>query len=393
METEVEKVKIVYITPSIYLAGGVERVLTTKVNYLAAQSDKFDVTIILTDGAGKVPFYKLHDNVKVINLEIGFEELWGLSFYRKIPVYLRKQRLYKHRLSNELMRLKPNITISTLRREINFLCDIRDGSIKMGEMHVNRQNYRNFEAGDSNWIKRLFAKWWMWHLVTKLKQLDKVVVLTDEDMQSWNDLPNVCVIPNPLPAIPIKRSNLKEKRIIAVGRYTYQKGFDLLLQAWSRVEMELPNWRLSIFGSGDRTPYQQLACDLRIDDRRMELCEATDNIEEEYLQSSIFVFSSRFEGFGMALLEAMSYGLPSISFDCPCGPKDIINNDVDGILVKNGDALALAQAITRLARDPEKMKHLSNDSIQIAQKYDIKVIGKQWEDLFNRILSTKCTTT
>ena len=382
-----EKLRIAYITPSLYIAGGVERVLTTKVNYLAAQSDKYDVTIILTDGAGREHFYKLHDNVKVVNLRIDFEELWALSFFRKIPVYLRKQRLYRRRLRDELMLLKPHITISTLRREINFLCDIHDGSLKIGEMHVNRQNYRNFESNNSHWIKRLFAKWWMHRLLIKLKQLDKLVVLTNEDKHSWGDLPNVCVIPNPLPAIPNKRCNLKEKRVIAVGRYTYQKGFDLLLQAWSRVETELPDWRLSIFGSGDRTPYRQLACDLRLDDRRFELCDATDSIEEEYLQSSMFVFSSRFEGFGMALLEAMSYGLPSISFDCPCGPKDIINNGVDGVLVKTGDALELAQAITQLARDPEKMKLLSDYSIQTAQKYDIKAIGAQWEKLFNKILS------
>ena len=362
--------------------------MTTKVNYLSAQRDKYDVTIILTDGVGKEPFYKLHDNVKVVNLGIDFEELWTLSFFRKIPVYLRKQHLYRKRLRDELMLLKPNITISTLRREINFLCDIHDGSLKVGEMHVNRQNYRNFESNDINWIKRLFAKWWMHRLLTKLKRLDKVVVLTNEDKHSWRDLTNVCVIPNPLPAIPNKRCSLKEKRVIAVGRYTYQKGFDLLLQAWSRVETELPDWRLSIFGSGDRTPYRQLACDLRLDDRRMELCDATDNIEEEYLQSSIFVFSSRFEGFGMALLEAMSYGLPSISFDCPCGPKDIIDNGVDGVLVKTGDSLALAQAITQLARNAEKMMLLSNSSIQKAQKYDIKTIGAQWEDLFNKLLFT-----
>ena len=377
------KLKIVYCTPSIYMAGGVERVLTSKVNYLASQGDKYDITILLTDGAGKPPFYALSDKVKVIHLGIEFEELWGLSFIRKIPVYLRKQRLYKRRLTEELMRLRPDITVSTLRREINFLCDIPDGSRKVGELHVSRRNYRNFEPGDTNWLKDLFSKWWMWRLVKKLRRLDKFVVLTNEDMATWNELNNVCVIPNPLPAIPTTRSPLKEKRVIAVGRYAYQKGFDLLLQAWSRAECELPDWHLCIFGAGDRTPYQQLATDLKLDDTRCELCEATRNISEEYLRSSLFVFSSRFEGFGMALVEAMSYGLPVISFDCPCGPKDIVNNGIDGILVESGNVEELAKAIVRLAKDRELMQHLADEAVMTARKYDINTIGSQWEKLFN----------
>ena len=374
------KLKIVYCTPSIYIAGGVERVLTSKVNYLAGQGH--DVTIILTDGNGRQPFYQLSDKVKVVNLNIGFEELWSLSFFWKIPVYLRKQRQYRRALEEELMKLRPDFTISTLRREINFICDIPDGSKKIGELHVNRQNYRNFESGDTNAVKWLFSKWWMHRLVGKLKRLDKFVVLTNEDMAAWKELDNVCVIPNPLPYLPEKRSPLAEKRIIAVGRYVYQKGFDLLLQAWSSVEKELPDWRLSVFGAGDQTPYRRLARDLKLDESRCELCGAVENISEEYLNSSMFVFSSRFEGFGMVLLEAMSYGLPAVSFDCPCGPKDIVSHGRDGILVESGNVSELAKAIVGLAKDEQRRRQLSDEAIMTARKYAVSTIGRQWEDLF-----------
>ena len=109
-------IKIVYCTPSIYIAGGIERVLTTKVNYLANQADKYEITIILTDGYGKEPFFPLSDKVKVVNLNIGFEELWSMSFVQKIFAYLKKQRRFKRMLRQELMRLKPDICVSTLRR-------------------------------------------------------------------------------------------------------------------------------------------------------------------------------------------------------------------------------------------------------------------------------------
>ena len=137
--------KIVYLTPALYMAGGVERVLTLKANYFAEHFG-YDITIILTERKDKPFFYPLSDKINVINLNIGFEELWTCSFVKKIFVYLKKQRRYKKLLSEQLMQLHPDITVSLLRREINFLNSIHDGSKKVGELHINRANYRNFNT-------------------------------------------------------------------------------------------------------------------------------------------------------------------------------------------------------------------------------------------------------
>ena len=158
--------KLVYLTPALYMAGGVERVLTLKANYFAEHFG-YDVTIVLTEGKGKPLFYPLSDKIKIINLDINFEELWTCSFVKKIIVYLKKQRQYKQKLSAILMDIRADITISLLRREINFINDIPDGSRKIGELHVNRANYRNFEANESNLVKNLFAKFWMQSLVRR----------------------------------------------------------------------------------------------------------------------------------------------------------------------------------------------------------------------------------
>ena len=249
--------KLVYLTPALYMAGGVERVLTLKANYFAEHFG-YDVTIILTEGKGKSPFYPLSERIKVVNLNIGFEQLWNCSFLKKIFVYLKKQRQYKKALTAELMKLCPDITVSLLRREINFLIGIKDGSKKIGELHVNRLNYRNFEANDTNFIKQLFAKLWMFSLVKQLKRLDRFVVLTEEDMLAWPELQNVSVIPDPLSFVPTAQSSLSVKRVIAVGRYVYQKGFDLLLQAWAKIERQCPDWMLVVYGDGDRAPYEHL---------------------------------------------------------------------------------------------------------------------------------------
>ena len=374
--------KIVYCTPSIYIAGGIERVLTTKVNYLSQKG--YDVTIILTDGKGKDPFFPLSENVKVINLDIGFEELWNKSFLPKTFLYLKKQHIYKRKLRETLMAIRPDITISTLRREINFINDIPDGSKKIGEMHINRQNYRNFEANDTNAMKRLFGRLWMSQLLRKLKRLDRMVVLTKEDAAAWKEIGKLSIIPNPLPGTGnIMRSTLDNKRVIAVGRYTYQKGFDLLLTAWKKVEEQCPDWSLYVFGDGDRTPYAKLAGDLGV--KHCHLNGSSQDIQREYSDSSIFVCSSRFEGFGMVILEAMACGLPAISFNCPLGPGSLIDSQKNGLLIKNGDTEALAAGIIQLASSPEQRKKMAKGAIRKSESYDISHIGKQWEELFDSL--------
>ena len=384
MPETTNKLKLVYITPALYMAGGVERVLTLKANYFAEHFG-YNITIILTEGKDEPLFYALSNKIKVINLNIGFEELWTCSFFKKIFVYLKKQRQFKKALTNELMRIRPDITISLLRREINFINDIKDGSRKIGELHVNRANYRNFEANDSNFIKTLFAKFWMHSLVAKLKKLNRFVVLTEEDKDAWPELKNIRVIPDPLSFLPTKYSELKERCVIAVGRYVYQKGFDLLLQAWSKIEKLYPDWQLVIFGDGDRTPYEKQMKTFGVDAKRCHLNGPTPNIQQEYVNSSIFVFSSRFEGFGMVLVEAMACGLPVVSFDCPCGPKDIVRDGEDGLLVENGNIDLLASSLSRLMNDETLRQSMSKAGLKNVQRFNIEQIAEQWRLLFESL--------
>ena len=380
-----QKLKIVYITPALYMAGGVERVLTLKANYFAEHFG-YDITIILTEGKGKTLFYPLSDKIKVINLNIGFEELWTCTFAQKILVYLKKQRQFKKALTNVLMSIQPDITVSLLRREINFINGIKDGSRKIGELHVNRANYRNFETNDSNFIKNIFAKFWMCSLVSKLKKLDHFVVLTEEDKSAWPELQNICVIPDPLSFVPNQVSRLSEKRVIAVGRYVYQKGFDLLLQSWAKIEKQFPDWEMAIFGDGNREPYQRQMKELGIDSSRCHLNGPTAEIQKEYVKSSVFAFSSRFEGFGMVLIEAMACGLPVVSFACPCGPKDIVRDGEDGFLAENGNVDALAAKLSMLMNDTFLRNTMARAAVRNVQRFSMAKIAEQWKSLFDGLI-------
>ena len=374
--------RIVYCTPALYFAGGMERVLTMKANYFAEHFG-YDVTIILTDGKEKPIFYPLSDKVKVINLNIGFEELWACSFLKKIFFYLKKQYLYKKLLNRELMRIRPDITVSMLRREINFINDIQDGSKKIGEIHINRANFRNFEG--NNALKNLFSKFWMNSLLSKLQRLDRFVVLTEKDKEAWVELKNVCVIPNPLSFTSTRRSTLSEKRIIAVGRYCHEKGYDLLLKAWVIVQNRTTDWRLEIFGEGDRTQYEEMVDTLNLDRHRCVLNGRSSRIQDEFLNSSLSVCSSKFEGFGLVITEAMACGLPVVSFDCPWGPRAIISDGEDGMLVENGNVDKLAEALVLMIQNPKQRKAMADKAIENVQRFRIDQIAGLWKSLFESL--------
>lgn len=384
MPETAKKLKMVYVTPALYMAGGVERVLTLKANYFTEHFG-YDITIILTEGKDKPLFYPLSKKIKVINLGIGFEELWTCNFLKKIFVYLKKQRRYKKALTAELMRIHPDITISLLRREINFLNDIKDGSRKIGEMHINRANYRNFNTEHAGIVKKMFAKVWSGSLLGHLGKLDRLVVLTEKDREAWTELNNVEVIPDPLSIRPSSISSQTSKRVVAIARYSHEKGIDLLLQAWAKTEKTVSDWRLDVFGDGDRSAYERLIDELKIDRSRCQLHGRTNDVERECVKSSLFVLSSRFEGFGMVITEAMACGLPVVAFDCPWGPRAIIAGGEDGLLVENGNVNALADALVRLMDDEHFRRSMAEAGVRNVQRFGLDSIAGRWKSLFESL--------
>lgn len=381
-----KKISIVYCTPSLYIPGGVERVLTLKANYFA-DIFGYEVTIVLTDGLNRPNAFTLSDKVKVINLNINFEELWHCSFLNKMVKYLLKQYRYKKELKKLLMNIRPDITDSLLRREVNFITEINDGSVKIGELHVSKRNFRTYKDIETNFIKEYFSKYWISSTIPSIKRLKRFVVLTEEDKDSWNELNNVVAIPNPVSFTTKKKSNLTTKRILSVGRYDYVKGYDLLLKAWSKLENSFLDWRLDIYGAGNKGPYYKLIDELGIDQKRCGLNDSTDNIEKEYLESSVYVLSSRFEGFPMVLLEAMSCGLPVVSFACPCGPRDAIVDGVNGLLVRNGDVDELVKVLSRIMSNAELRSSISNAALDSIKRYNIDSIANRWRTLFEEVLN------
>lgn len=378
------KIQIAYCIPAIYYPSGMERVLILKANYLTEKGYK--IHIIITDGKNKKPYYDIHPDVSIHQLDIDYEELYHFSLVKRIFKYCAKQRQFKKKLDECLNTIKPDITISLLRRDINFINKMTDGSIKLGEIHFSKSNYRDFKHSKlPTFIQDSIKFFWMKQLIRHLKKLNKFIVLSYEDQKEWTELDNTMVIYNPLSFYPPQQSTCENKQVIAVGRYVEQKGFDRLIDAWSIVEKKHPDWTLKIFGDGMRERLQhQINC-LNIQTCILE--HSVPNIIDKYIESSIFVLSSNHEGFGMVIVEAMACGVPPIAFTCPCGPKDIIQNQIDGILVENGNIPELAQQICYLIENEDIRKEMGKNSRENVIKFLPENIMNQWITLFDTLIN------
>ena len=181
------------------------------------------------------------------------------------------------------------------------------------------------------------------------------------------------------------KSDLHVKRIISIGRYAYQKGYDLLLRAWAEIEKDYPDWQLTIYGMGNQYPLRSQMRILGIDPDRCLLNGPVNDVIKEYLNSSLFVLPSRFEGFGLVIIEAMSCGVPVVAFNCPMGPDEIISDGEDGFLVPVGDIHALADKLQILMQDNELRMKFSETAYRNSGRYHLDKISNQWIQLFSQL--------
>lgn len=378
-------IKIVYIIDDLYSQGGMQRVLTLKANFLAEQLG-YDITIIMTEEKELPLYYSLSPLVHTINLDINFYRMYNRT---SLPLKVIKYKWYMHRYKNmlekALMEIRPDIAVSLLRKDINFLNSIKDGSRKVGEIHFDRSNYRIFNGPFPRPIRQWISHLWMQQLIRQLKKLDCFVVLTNEDKKQWTELDNVICIHNPASFRDMPQHSTGEnKKVIAIGRYTYQKGFDLLLPAWKIVTERHQDWILCIYGGGEQLQYARLADELGIN-TTCHLHKETQNIDQKLTESSIFVLSSRYEGMPMVLGESMACGVPPIAFACHCGPRDIITDGIDGLLVENGNIGELAEKICYLIEHDEIRKQMGKRATENVKRFYIENIMPQWDQLFKTL--------
>jgi len=381
--------KIVYCTDSVCHAGGIQRITVAKANALA-DIEGNEVWIVVTDNKRPKTVLPFSGKVHLVDLDVNyFENDWKSRLHMLKGIFV-KRREHKRKLQQFLNTISPDIVISTGTSEKNFVPRMKVASNPsfIREIHFT-SNYRQLAA--NGWFEKLSA--WAGDIIDYhyyIREYDKIVVLTDEDKQlHWKKNDKVEVIPNPLTTEHNKRSTLKNKTVITAGRLTAQKNFSSLINIWQTVNKSHPDWKLEIWGEGNlRNELQQQIEDLQLKDSA-NLMGYTDDIISKFADASIFVCSSKFEGFGLVIVEAMSCGLPVVSYSCPCGPKDIITDGTDGFLIPINDERMMASRICNLIEQEDERLIMGAAALEKSKCYSSDIIVNQWIRLFDTLLSEK----
>lgn len=369
--------KLIYCHADVYNPGGMERVLLNKLRGWVERG--YDTMVVTTDQHGRPPFYEFPPEVRMVDLGINYKDDNNKNPIAKTLGYLRRRRKHRKALTELLMRERPDIVVSLFPSESSFIPDIHDGSLKMLEMHFNKQFRLQYNRkGLLGLADRIRTK----QDEKLVRKFDNFIVLTRQDAEMWGNLPNLGVMPNAAVTMPHREHQPGNHRVIAVGRLDYQKGFDRLLDAWALIPVELRKfWRLDIFGQGEWEEKLKQQIDTLGISESAAVNKPTDKIFDEYAASDFLVMTSHYEGFPMVMIEAMACGVPTVCFDFLCGPRDIIANGINGIIVPEGDLQALATAMQQLMEHPEQLAHLSEQAKRISEEFSQEVIMKRW-DLF-----------
>lgn len=378
--------KIMYVYDAIARVGGVERILVDKMNYLADVYG-YDVYLI-TSAQGNHPFsFPLSSKVKHTDINARFHVQYQYKYLKRLWMKLKLDRQFRQRLSRAVAQIDPDILIGTTYYKADVICRMKCRAKKIIESHCAKTY-----TGQNDGIKRNFLVQWLYNIQlarynrTIEKKSDAIVALTEGDAGEWDKKGKVFVIPNMTVQMSETRASCEIHRVISAGRLIYQKGYDLLIETWKFVYRKHPDWKLDIFGNGPL--YDELH--KQISDNGLEkvitIYPPTLRITEEYLQSSIYVMSSRYEGFGLVLIEAMSCGLPCISYDCPHGPETIITHNKNGILIPKNNIKQMANAICFLIEHGDIRKAYGMDAKRSIQRFNSANIMPQWSQLFSNTL-------
>lgn len=377
--------RIVYCLQALHRSGGIERVVTTKANYLARQGH--EVHIVTTDQRDGASAFPLDPSIRLHDLGLNYELDNRLGRWGRLRALRQKAGLHLEALRRLFAELRPDVAISTGFQERELLPRVGDGSKKICELHSSRET-PVLMYPETQRLLRLYGRYRMWQMRRLAKRYDRFVILTEEELPEWAGSDNVLTIHNPRPFVSETTVDTSQRKVIAVGRLEYQKNFATLLDVWAMIPREdFPDWQLNIYGSGPYHSRLQAQIErLGIGDRCV-LQGDTPEIRQRYMEHSIYVMCSHYEGLPMVLLEAQAVGLPIVSYALPSGPRDIVTDGVDGFLTPAGEPEALAAALRRLMADEELRQRMSEAAHRASERFALERIMARWEQLFSELLA------
>ena len=353
---------IIILASRLDLPGGIERALTNTANLFDSKGHK--VTLVILDETSQ-SFYSINASINIIQHPLSF----GIT--KEGNIFTRKMRMLSDvlKLRKLLRSLKPDYIIST---EYPFtVAAVLAGATKYTKVY-------SWEHHHHAWLEK--SKFWATLFNNACRKLNGIVCLNKEEADYYQKFCPVHVIPNFIENNTAKRSNADTKQILSVGWLIHRKGIDLMLKAAKDILNKHPDWSWKLIGDGEmKQSVLEFIQEENLQNRFILKQPSSSSIADEYLSSSLFVLTSRFEAFPMVLLEAMSFGLPCISFDCPSGPSDIITNNIDGLLIEKENVPKLTNAISILLGDEEKRKKMGELASINISRFSAEEVYKIWK--------------
>lgn len=356
-------VNVCFLSGDMSRTGGTERVLSIIANELSKKDDKFNIHILSITNESNSSYFTLNKNIKTERIlkskDVNFKKHY-FQVVKGIRQYIKKNKI--------------DILIDV--EVIASLFSIPAALFTKARL-IAWEHFNFYEDNGSS--LRVFSR----KLISRFS--DCIITLTEQDKMNYlnnlNIKGKIDFIYNPMENGDSTSCDIKAKQLISVGRLTYQKGFDMLCEVAKDVLKDNPEWKWIILGDGeDKEKLESKIKEYNLQGKLI-LKGKVSNVEDYYKNSSLYVMTSRFEGLPMTLLEAKSYKLPIVSFNCLTGPSEIVRNNINGFLIETGNVAAMVNKIDILLSDINKREDFSNKSNLDIEKFKLKPIVDKWENI------------
>lgn len=364
--------KIVYIFPAVAAKGGVERILADKMNLLAQESDS-EVFLLTYNQGGHPVAFALDERVRHIDMDVRLHAKYQYRGLRRLWEGWIRHRWLCQRIQRTLQEIRPDVLVTATFGELLLLLRLKGSIPLIVESHGGYEHLIDYPV--MNWRARRDIR----RRYRLLQKVDAIVSLTERDAEKWRAVyPQVHVIPNVVHLNPKGQcSEHVQRRILFVGRLAEQKGIPELMAVWRIVYERHPDWMLEVYGEGGLSHLCQHV-------KGVHVFSPVDDIWAKYVESSLLVSTSRWEPFGLVIPEAMSCGLPVVSFEGD-GPCSIISDGVDGFIVRERSIDVFADRVCQLIADKELRSRMGQAAIKSSRRYSAEEIMPQWMELFRRL--------
>lgn len=364
--------KILYVTDQLYLHGGIEKMLAQKINHWITNYN-YEVVLCTSEQRGHGFVYPVDAKLSHIDLAVNYTRT--KSYFH--PENLLKSIRHFNSLKALLKSQQPDIIISVnYTPEQFFLPFLAKHIPKVKEFHASGVTFTKPETIGEKLKNQLFLL---------LGRYEAKVVL-NPDEKKYYPFEGLSVIPNFIEIKAAQQRIIPEKTVLAAGRIAPVKQFDHLIKAWSQIASDFPDWQLKIFGNGDAhliAHLHNLIDDLQLSN--IQLLEATNHLEQEMQKAAIYAMTSATECFPMVLLEAQAAGLPIISYNCPHGPRNIINANRDGWLSPHNEISIFAEKLSELMENDSLREAIGKAAKKNVVRFSKEEIMKQWNALFLKL--------